>query len=192
MESNVNKILERAQMQANLRKEYRRGEIYYIARTDNSECGSEQRAGRPAIIISSDSGNRTSDNVTVAYLTTQPKAELKTHVFINSARKVSIALCECVNTISKERIGEYYGRATQEEMEKIDGALKIALELKGQQEAENREQAAENRQRERTEKPGGAELDKARKEAAFYKMMYEETLEKMKRLALGGYVSYAE
>ena len=33
----------------------KRGEIYYIQSYGN-ECGSEQRAGRPAIIVSNDKG----------------------------------------------------------------------------------------------------------------------------------------
>lgn len=37
----------------------KRGEIYYIQSYGN-ECGSEQRAGRPAIIVSNDKGNQSS------------------------------------------------------------------------------------------------------------------------------------
>ena len=50
-------------------------EIYYIQSYGN-ERGSEQRAGRPAIIVSNDKGNQSSSTVEVVYLTTQPKHDL--------------------------------------------------------------------------------------------------------------------
>lgn len=122
---NVNKIIERINSQR--KPEYKRGEIYYIERGYTTGC--EQAAGRPAVIVSNKQANESSDCVTVVYLTTQPKTELPTHVFINSAQKVSIALCECVGNVSKERIGSFYGKVTPEEMTKINEELEIHLDL---------------------------------------------------------------
>ena len=193
----VNKIIERINTQK--QPEYKRGEIWYIDRGGYTVTGSEQAAGRPAIIVSNDLANKHSDNVTVVYLTTQPKTDLPTHVFINSAQKVSIALCECVVCVSKERIGNFYGKATPGEMEQINDALRVALDIgagratvpksdvSGQQtekitgEAEKRLKEAESGYKQAIES-----LEQARKEAAFYKMMYEDTLEKTKRFAVGG------
>lgn len=198
---NVNKIIERINSQRE--PEYKRGEIYYIDRSGYT-TGSEQIAGRPAVIVSNDKGNQHSDCVTVVYLTTQPKKELPTHVFINSAQKVSIALCECIVSVSKDRIGSYYGKVTPEENEKINAALRIALELDAEraempqkedlkQEAEENTNEAEKRlnEAERGYKQAMESLEQARKEAAFYKMMYEDVLEKTRRLAVGGGITYA-
>lgn len=191
----VNKIIERVNAQK--QPEYKRGEIWYIER--GSYTGSEQAAGRPAIIVSNDLANRHSEDITVVYLTTQPKTDLPTHVFINSAQKVSIALCECITCVSKQRIGNFYGQATPGEMKKIDDALRVALELGKERatvtqndvseqqtekitgEAEKRLKEAESGYKQATES-----LEQARKEAAFYKMMYEDMLEKTKRFAVGG------
>lgn len=198
---NVNKIIERVNSQRE--PEYKRGEIYYIER-GGYVVGSEQAAGRPAIIVSNNLANKHSDNVTVVYLTTQPKTELPTHVFINSAQKVSIALCECIVSVSKERIGSYYGKATPEEMEQISAALCVALELTAEratvpqkdvlrQQAEENTNDAEKRLKEAESgyKTAVEALEQARKEAAFYKMMYEDVLEKTRRLAVGGGITYA-
>lgn len=197
---NVNKIIERVNSQRE--PEYKRGEIYYIER-GGYVVGSEQAAGRPAIIVSNNLANKHSDNVTVVYLTTQPKTELPTHVFINSAQKVSIALCECIVSVSKERIGNYYGKATPEEMEQIGAALCVALELTAEratvpQKDVSRQQAEKNtndtekrlKEAESGYKTAVEALEQARKEAAFYKMMYEDVLEKTRRLAVGG-ITYA-
>lgn len=199
---NVNKIIERINSQR--KPEYKRGEIYYIERGYTTGC--EQAAGRPAIIVSNKQANESSDCVTVVYLTTQPKTELPTHVFINSAQKVSIALCECVGNVSKERIGSFYGKVTPEEMKKINEALEIHLDLTAEratvpQNDVSRKQEEENtsgtekrlKEAESGYKAAAEELERARKEAAFYKMMYEDVLEKTRRLALGGGLTqYAE
>lgn len=126
MSKNVNKIIQR--LNAIKERNYKRGDIYYITKSEHT-VGSEQEAGRPGIVVSNNLANKHSDNVTVVYLTTKTKTELPTHVIIKSAQKESIALCECVVSVSKERIEEYRGRVTREEMKKINEALKIALDL---------------------------------------------------------------
>lgn len=104
-----------------------RGEIYYVCL--RPVVGSEQQAGRPAIIVSNDKNNTYSDTVELVYLTTQPKADLPTHVTIRSTAKVSTALCEQVHTIDAERISDYIGTCTEQEMAAIDAALMISLGL---------------------------------------------------------------
>ena len=53
----------------------KRGEIYYIESTYR-ETGSEQRGGRPAVIVSNDKNNENSEVVEVVYMTTKPKNDL--------------------------------------------------------------------------------------------------------------------
>lgn len=52
--------------------DYRRGDIYYIE-TGGVCVGSEQKPGRPGVIVSNDLGNKHSSNVEVVYLTSQSK-----------------------------------------------------------------------------------------------------------------------
>ncbi len=104
----------------------RRGDIYYIV-SSYAEQGSEQRAGRPAIIVSNDKNNAHSEVVEVVYLTTRPKTDLPTHIDIRSAEKPSIALCEQVNSISKERLGMFIGHCSETEKTLLDAALMISL-----------------------------------------------------------------
>lgn len=110
----------------------KRGEIYYVFTGKNDVTGSEQRAGRPAVIVSNNSNNEHSETVEVVYLTRAMKKELPTHVLIHSASFASIVLCEQVTTVSKERIGDLNGECTTEEMERIDIAIQISLGLKPQ------------------------------------------------------------
>lgn len=104
---------------------YRRGEIYYICKTIT--CGSEQEAGRPAIIVSNDVNNATSPIIEVVYLTTQEKAPLPTHVEINATGVKSTALCEQIQTASVNRLSGYVGRCSDEEMKAVEKAMAISL-----------------------------------------------------------------
>lgn len=109
--------------------EVNRGDIFYIERF-GLQTGSEQRAGRPGIIVSNRENNLHSETVEVVYLTTAPKTELPTHVQIFSSARRSIALCEQITTVSVERLGDLVGRCTKDEMLQIDVALILSLGVK--------------------------------------------------------------
>lgn len=104
-----------------------RGEIYYVY--PSSGVGSEQSAGRPAIVVSNDKANLYSPVLEMVYLTTQPKTSLPTHVDITSVERPSIALCEQIHSVSKSRIGGFIAKCTDTEMAMVDGALCISLGL---------------------------------------------------------------
>lgn len=89
--------------------------------------GSEQEADRPAIIVSNDMGNKYAPVVEVVYLTTKKKAGLPTHVYIGSAERPSIALCEQIVTVCKSRLARHIGSVTEEEMSRVDKALSKSL-----------------------------------------------------------------
>ena len=105
----------------------KRGDIYYIE--SGFSTGSEQRPGRPAIVVSNDINNSRSSTVEVVYMTTAPKHDLPTHVTINSLSRESIAICEQITTVAVERMGNYRGRVTDEEMRNIEAAMLVSLGL---------------------------------------------------------------
>lgn len=105
----------------------KRGDIWYIE--SGYTVGSEQRAGRPAIVVSNDRNNQYSGTIEVVYLTTQPKREMPTHVAISSLSRESIALCEQITSVSTERFGSRRGCVTTEEMEDVEEAMLISLGL---------------------------------------------------------------
>lgn len=146
-----------------------RGDIYYI--TNNREAvGSEQIAGRPAIVVSNDKNNEFSTVLEVVYLTSQPKTYLPTHVDITSSNRNSIALCEQVTTVSVKRVGDYIGHCDEEEMYNVDEALAISLGIESHPSLSvdknvNKERTSLDEKQIRLE----AERD-------FYKQMYEQML----------------
>lgn len=151
----------------------KRGDIYFIRDTRQS-IGSEQKADRPAVIISNDRNNNHSSVYEVVYMTTQPKTDLPTHFIINSALRTSTVLCEQISSVYEERIGEWIGTLTPEEMKQLDECLTVSvgINIKAEKEPAEieslRQQVAEMADRQQV----------AEKQAKTYKEMYEFLLSK--------------
>lgn len=175
------------------KKNIERGDIFYVESIYNEE-GSEQKAGRPAIIVSNDIGNEHSPLVTVVYLTTAPKNYQPTHVTIRSAPRISTALCEQVTTVAKSRLGSYMSTCTAAEMEQVGIALEITLGIEtGSQKPKEVikevvvEKPVEVIKEVVIEKPvevsaphaDNCELVKAMAERDIYKQMYQDLLSKL-------------
>lgn len=107
--------------------EIHRGDVFYVNRSET--VGSEQRSGRPAIIVSNPACNEHSPVVEVVYLTCQYKKPLPTHVRIESIGRRSTALCEQISSVDVSRLGDYKGHLTDVEMEKVDQALMCSLDI---------------------------------------------------------------
>ena len=106
------------------------GEVYYITPA-KQVVGSEQRAGRPGIIVSNNVGNKSSSIVEVVFITAQSKDNLPTHVKIPAIGKLveSVALCEQINTISQTRLSDKLCILGDEEMAKIQAAMMVSLNM---------------------------------------------------------------
>ena len=112
-------------------QEMRRGDIYHADL--NPIFGSEQGGYRPVLIIQNNRGNQHSPTVIVAAITSRPKTKLPTHVPINGIRgleKESFVLLEQIRTVDKRRLDDYVGRLNQDQMNKIEKALRTSMEIK--------------------------------------------------------------
>lgn len=110
----------------------KRGDIYYA---DLSPVvGSEQGGIRPVLVLQNDIGNKYSPTVIVAAITSQiNKSKLPTHLSIRADQfgiaKDSVILLEQLRTIDKKRLRERVCHIDNDNMKKIDYALKISLGL---------------------------------------------------------------
>lgn len=112
--------------------DYYRGEIYYACL--GPALGHEQGGTRPVLILQNDIGNYYSPTVIVTAATTQKrkKQNMPTHVEladIEGLHGVSVFMLEVLRTIDKRRIRSYAGKLTDEQMEQIDAALRVSLQL---------------------------------------------------------------
>ena len=106
----------------------KRGQIWYA---DLSPVvGSEQGGMRPIVIVQNDIGNKHSPTVIACPLTTRVKNPLPTHATLVYGKcKGSTVLCEQVKTLDKHRLKTFIGECTEDEIARIDRALKISLNL---------------------------------------------------------------
>lgn len=115
-----------------MKRTYKRGDMYFA--NLGSGIGSEQTGNRPVVIIQNDVGNRHSPTVIVAAITSQApsKAKLPTHCNIgaeNGLERSSIILLEQIRTIDKRRLDKYIGRLNKRQLEMLDEALAISVDL---------------------------------------------------------------
>ena len=164
----------------------KRGQVYYISSIYDT-IGSEQRSGRPAIIVSNNDNNKHSDCVEIVYLTLKEKTALPTHVFIKEGVLYnSTALCEQVTSVSVKRLGDLMCTLDKETMQKIDKALacSLNLEILNQDIAESISHTEFSSKAEITAlkheldnmSVAYAEADRKLNEALIYKRMYEELI----------------
>ena len=112
------------------KKDVRRGDIYHA--NLNPVFGSEQGGCRPVLVIQNDKGNYHSPTVIVAAITSRRKSKLPTHVRIRGIRRLdksSMVLLEQIRTIDKKRLGDYIGRVNHRQMQKVNEALRISIEV---------------------------------------------------------------
>ena len=184
-----------------------RGEVFYITSLSDT-VGSEQKSGRPAVVVSNNTGNEFSPCIEICYLTLQEKTKLPTHVLIDRGVCInSTVLCEQVTTISKHRVGDYMCTLPDDIMDAIDKAIVVSLGLEYIIEQESRKSvtptknlngiSSEDLKNMRDEitalKEHNMELTKARdsaikkaegaeilkQEAKLYKKMYDNLLNKI-------------
>jgi mRNA interferase MazF len=108
-----------------------RGDIYHASL--NPIIGSEQGGYRPVLVIQNDRGNQYSPTVIVAAITSKPKNKMATHVVlrgIDGIEKDSVVLLEQIRTLDKRRLDDYMGMLDEQQMLKVDKALRVSIGMK--------------------------------------------------------------
>jgi mRNA interferase MazF len=110
-----------------------RGEVYQA--NPDPIAGSEQGGTRPVLIVSRNALNANAPIVIIVPLTSREnkKRLYPTHVELlageASLSKDSVALCEQVRAISKNRLTKRIGQLSSQKMSQVDATLLIALDL---------------------------------------------------------------
>ena len=104
-------------------KEYKKGDVYLVD-LDNTNSH-VQNGKRPCLIVQNNLGNIHSPNLIIVPLTSKTKRlDMPVHVLTD---KKQMALCECIQTISKEQIISYIKTLDARTMKLINRALSISL-----------------------------------------------------------------
>lgn len=113
-------------------RKIRRGDMFYAALHPGT--GSEQSGFRPIIVIQNNTGNKHSQTVIVAHITSRmfTKAKMPTHCPVKAQQGLgrdSLILLEQLRTIDKSRLKEYIGTLGIDDMNRIDKALAVSVGL---------------------------------------------------------------
>lgn len=113
----------------NVRGTIRRGDIFYADLSGT--VGSEQGGIRPVLVIQNDAGNRSSNTIIAAAITSKVKRpDMPTHAKLGKRfglAEDSIVLLEQIRTIDKSRLSRFVGSVDQLTMRGVNRALAISI-----------------------------------------------------------------
>lgn len=105
----------------------RRGDVWWVALEPT--IGGEIGKTRPAIIISNDRWNASSNRVQIVPVTSQTRRVYSCEAVVTVDGRTSKAVADQLRTIDKSRLRGQMGRVTELEMQAIEQAVRIQLDL---------------------------------------------------------------
>lgn len=110
-------------------EDLKRGQLYYIKKSDFLGSSEGEKNEKPVLILAADKEiMEQSGTITVANITRRPRYDRYTHVEIQSLGYKAMAILEQEVTIATDRLGQYIGELSEEELLQID---KIVCKMRG-------------------------------------------------------------
>lgn len=105
----------------------KRGDVWWVVL--DPAVGSEIKKTRPAVVVSNDSCNAYGSRVVVMPLTSNVTTLYPGEAAVRAGNRPARALGDQLRSIDKTRLGKRIGRLNASELEAIDDALRITLDL---------------------------------------------------------------
>ena len=104
-----------------------RGEVWWV--NFDPSIGGEIKKTRPAVIVSNDASNRHLNRVQIVPLTSKVERVYPSEALVRLEGESRKAMADQIATVSKRRLVDKTGRLSGKDMQRVEHAISIQLQL---------------------------------------------------------------